>query len=66
MVFGPLLSHLDCLGKKALGFGIFALNPLVMVSTLVDGHNDVVMMALALGGFFLLKKKDMFLVYFFL
>ena len=43
--------------RKPWALAFFALNPLVMVSTLVDGHNDVVMMALALGGFFLLKKK---------
>lgn len=44
-------------GKKAWSLAFFALNPLVVLSTLVDGHNDVVMMGLALGAFLLLKKK---------
>lgn len=44
-------------GKKAWPLVFFALNPLVVLSTLVDGHNDVVMMALALIGFLLLKQK---------
>lgn len=32
-------------------FWLFALNPLVLVETLINGHNDVVMMFLALGAF---------------
>ena len=35
----------------------FALNPLVILQTLVDGHNDVVMMFLALFAFDLLKRR---------
>ncbi len=44
-------------GKKAWSLAFFALNPLVTLSTLVDAHNDVVMMAFALGGFLALKNK---------
>lgn len=44
-------------GKKSWPLVFFALNPLVLLSTLIDGHNDVVMMGLALGSFLLLKKK---------
>lgn len=43
--------------KKIWPLVFFALNPLVLLSTLVDGHNDVVMMGLALGAFLLLKQK---------
>lgn len=44
-------------GKKPWNLAFFALNPLVILSTLVDAHNDVVMMALALSGFLALKNK---------
>ncbi len=35
----------------------FALNPLVMLETLVSAHNDVVMMFFALSSFYFLKKQ---------
>lgn len=39
-------------------FWLFALNPLVLVETLINGHNDVVMMGLALSAYwFLLQSK---------
>lgn len=39
-------------------FWLFALNPLVLVETLINGHNDVVMMFLALVAYwFLLNSK---------
>lgn len=44
-----------------LALTFFALNPLVIVNTLVDGHNDVVMMALALLAFLFLQKKKFFM-----
>lgn len=47
-------------GRKPWGLAFFALNPLVTLSTLVDGHNDVVMMALALGSFLMLKRRRFF------
>lgn len=43
--------------KKPWPLAFFALNPLVTLSTLVDGHNDVVMMALALASFMFLKRR---------
>lgn len=43
--------------KKPWPLAFFALNPLVLTETLVAGHNDIVMMALSLGSFWLLKKK---------
>ncbi len=44
-------------GHRLWTLAFFGLNPLVTVQTLVDGHNDVVMMALALAAFYLLKKR---------
>jgi Gpi18-like mannosyltransferase len=45
--------------KEPWRFWLFALNPLVLVETLINGHNDVVMMFLALVSywFFLNSKK---------
>ena len=45
-------------GRKPWPLAFFALNPLVTLSTLVDGHNDVVMMALALASFLLVKRRQ--------
>jgi len=45
-------------GKKTFALAFFALNPLVTLSTLVDGHNDVVMMALAVASFMFLKRRQ--------
>lgn len=36
---------------------LFALNPLVIIETLVSGHNDIVMMFLVLFSFFLIMQK---------
>lgn len=44
--------------KEEWRFWLFALNPLVLVETLINGHNDVVMMFLALLSYwFWLKSK---------
>jgi len=45
--------------QKTLGLAIFALNPLIIIESLVSGHNDIVMMALVAWSiyFFLEKKK---------
>jgi len=40
-----------------LKLALFALNPLVVVETLVSGHNDIVMIFFALLAFYLLDKK---------
>lgn len=44
----------------------FALNPLVIMETMIAAHNDVVMMALALYSFTLLKKRRILLSILFL
>lgn len=43
--------------KNTLSVALFALNPLVIVESLVSGHNDVVMMFFTLLAFFCLKKN---------
>lgn len=40
---------------------LFALNPLIIIETLVSGHNDIVMISLVLFSFFLMSKKKIFL-----
>lgn len=35
----------------------FAFNPLILIESLVSGHNDIAMMALALGSIYFLVKK---------
>lgn len=49
------------ISRSILSVSIFALNPLVLIETLVSGHNDIVMMFFALLSFFLLMKKKIFL-----
>jgi len=39
----------------------FALSPLIIIDILIDGHNDIVMMGLALLAFYLFKKKKILL-----
>ena len=52
--------------NPAWSVAFFALNPLVIMETLVVVHQDVVMMALALYSFILLRKRRFFLSLFFL
>ncbi len=44
--------------KTALGIAIFALNPLIIIENLVSGHNDVVMMALAVWAVVFLLSRN--------
>jgi len=37
----------------------FALNPLILIETLVSGHNDLIMMVLACTGLLLWQKKEL-------
>lgn len=46
------------ISKNILTVSLFALNPLVIVETLISGHNDIVMMFLALLSYFFLMKKN--------
>jgi hypothetical protein len=45
------------ISKNLLSIIIFAFNPLVIIETLLSGHNDVVMMFFALAAIFLTTKK---------
>lgn len=47
--------------QPVLGFAIFALNPLVIIESLVSAHNDILMMALAMVSFYIyLQQKRLF------
>lgn len=43
--------------RSMLGIAIFALNPLVIIESLVSAHNDIMMMALAVLAIYLFGKK---------
>lgn len=43
--------------RSVLGLAIFALNPLVLIEGLVNAHNDMLMMALAMISFYLFLQK---------
>lgn len=49
------------------GMALFALNPLIIIESLVSGHNDIVMMAVAIWAMvFYLRKKQVLLAWWFL
>lgn len=52
--------------NSVLSVVLFGLNPLVVIETLISGHNDIVMMFFALLSFYLLTKKRMWLAIFFI
>lgn len=43
--------------KNIISIILFSLNPLIVIETLINSHNDIVMIFLALLSFFLLMKK---------
>jgi len=45
--------------EATFGLALFALNPLIIVETLVSSHNDIVLSAFALVSLWYLQKKDM-------
>ncbi len=47
--------------KNLLALTFFALNPLVILETMISAHNDVVMMALALAAFYFFKNNKFIL-----
>ncbi|HSX40466.1 MAG TPA: hypothetical protein VLF68_02535 [Candidatus Saccharimonadales bacterium] len=47
--------------KNLFALSLFALNPLVIIETLVSGHNDIVVMFFALLSFYFLQKKKLWL-----
>lgn len=55
------------MSKNIISLYLFSLNPLVIIETLLSGHNDIVMMFFLLFSFFLIMKdKVKFAVLFFL
>lgn len=49
------------ISRNILSLILFSFNPLILIETLVSGHNDIVMIFLVLLSFFLLTKKRIFL-----
>ena len=45
--------------EAAFGLALFALNPLIIVETLVSSHNDIVLSAFVLVSLWYLQKRDM-------
>ncbi len=62
---GAILERIDK-ENKSMGMAMFALNPLVLIESLVNGHNDIVMMAFVLMAFFFYIKKNHVVSFFFL
>lgn len=56
LFIGKILSKIEP-QRRLLGMAIFAFNPLVIFETLVSGHNDMVMMALAIAAYHLYTQK---------
>ncbi|MFH1832984.1 MAG: hypothetical protein ABH816_02345 [Candidatus Levyibacteriota bacterium] len=54
------------ISRNLLSVALFALNPLIIIETLVSGHNDIAMMFLALLAFYFLIKKKLFSSFIFL
>ena len=44
--------------NESFGIVFFALNPLVIIESIVSGHNDIVMMFLSLGSIYFLMSKN--------
>lgn len=55
-LIGQILARIEP-KKAAIGMAIFALNPLVVIETLVSGHNDILMMALVLWAVLLMLEE---------
>ncbi|MEX2007750.1 MAG: hypothetical protein WD992_03175 [Candidatus Levyibacteriota bacterium] len=51
------------ISKDFLSVVIFSLNPLVIIETLVSGHNDIAVVFFALSGLYLLSKKKILLAF---
>lgn len=48
------------ISKNIISVFLFSLNPLIIIETLVSGHNDIVMIFFTLLSFFFLMKKKIF------
>ncbi|QQG40356.1 MAG: hypothetical protein HYV37_02180 [Candidatus Levyibacteriota bacterium] len=52
--------------KNLFQVALFALNPLVLIETLMSGHNDIVMIFFALFSFYFLHRRNILFAAFFL
>lgn len=48
------------ISKNTISTSLFAFNPLIVIETLISGHNDIVMIFLTLLSFFLLMRRKIF------
>ncbi len=55
-MIGKILGEVDS-EKQVLGMAIFALNPLVLIESVLSPHNDIVMMGLAMVSLWLFLKR---------
>ncbi|MBI5449533.1 hypothetical protein HY948_04440 [Candidatus Gottesmanbacteria bacterium] len=62
---GAILKKTDT-GNALLGMAILALNPLVIMESLVSAHNDIAMMAFSLLSIYWFTQKKLWLSWFFL
>lgn len=53
---GKVLHRVDP-GQETTGIAIFALNPLIIIETLVSAHNDITMMLIAIFSLYLYVSK---------
>lgn len=51
---------------QMMGIALFALNPLILIESLVSGHNDIVMMGIAALALVFLSRKNYIYSFFFL
>lgn len=56
LYIGRILKHTNP-SMKSLGMAIVALNPLIIIETLVSGHNDIIMIALAMVSIYLYTQS---------
>lgn len=73
LVAGFYLFSIWCIGailkqsdknNAVLGMGILALNPLILIESLVSAHNDIAMMAFALLAIYLFQRKKIWASWF--
>jgi len=64
-VIARLLRH-ESEEDRLYGIALYAFNPLILIETLISGHNDIVMVFFALIAIMFLQKKNMIVSFFWL
>lgn len=54
------ILHIEDKKSSLLGLALFAFNPLIIVESLISGHNDIVMMMFALLSYYFYLKNNRF------